>query len=70
MKNRGHSHEDPNGNNGERRGDKKAGDYLFLLPFNPSHIALLKRMDSNISSVSLFHLDTAKTQIGHTSDLL
>ena len=50
MKNRGQSYEGSDGNNGERRGDKKAGDYLFLLPFSPSpHIALQGGMDLNIS---------------------
>jgi hypothetical protein len=49
MKNRGHSHEDPDGNNGERRGTKNSGKYLFLAPFSPSHIA------PNISCLSLFH---------------
>jgi hypothetical protein len=70
MKNRGQSYEDPDGNNAERRGAKKASDYLFLAPFSLSHIALPRRMDQNISWLSLFHSAAAKTQIGHTSDLL
>jgi hypothetical protein len=41
LKNRGHNHEDPDGNNnGEHRSDKKAGDYHFDAPFSPLHIAL------------------------------
>ena len=49
MKNHGHNHENPDCNNAERRGDEKAGDYLFLTPFSPSHMALRRRMDLNIS---------------------
>jgi hypothetical protein len=37
MKNQGHSHKDPDRNNGEHRGDKKVGDYLSLAPFSLSH---------------------------------
>jgi hypothetical protein len=40
MKNRGYSYKDPDGNNGERPGAKKAGNYLFFLSFSPSHFAL------------------------------
>ena len=40
IKKRDESHEAPDGKNGERRDDKNAGDYLFLAPFSPSHIAL------------------------------
>jgi hypothetical protein len=49
MKNQGHGHKDPDGNNGECRGAKKAGGYLLLLLFSPSHITLQDRMVPKVS---------------------
>ena len=48
MVNHDQSYEGSGSNSGERHSNKKTDDYLLLLPFSPSHIVRLRRMDLNI----------------------
>ena len=59
----GHDHEDLDNNNGEDRGDKKAGDYHCHAPFSPLHIALQDEWLQTSRDLSLFHYGAARPKL-------